>query len=173
MGNYLIYTDPTKCTACHACEIACKAKNQVPAGATLGKIVVMGPKLINGQPRMSSLFIPCFHCEDAWCLNACPVGAIRKRSQDGLVYILRELCVGCKSCILACPWHIPQWDAAAGKAMKCDLCMDRIDAGLEPACVAVCPTDALHFGEPAELSQRSREQYGLSLLGRSQTRYGH
>jgi Fe-S-cluster-containing dehydrogenase component len=173
MGDYLIYTDPASCVACHACEIACKVKNQVPAGASLGKIVVLGPKLMNGQPMMSSLFVPCFHCEDAWCLNACPVNAIRKRNKDGLVYILRELCVGCKSCILACPWHIPQWDAAAGKAMKCDLCMDRIDEGLEPACVAVCPTDALQFGEPAALSQKSREAYGLGLLGRSRTRYGH
>ena len=173
MGDYLIYTDPEKCVACHSCEVACKVKNQVPIGATLGKIVIMGPKLINGQPRMSALFVPCFHCEDAWCMNACPVDAIRKRSEDGLVYILRELCVGCKSCILACPWHVPQWDAGAGKAMKCDMCMDRIDENRDPACVAACPTGALQFGEPAELSHKSREIYGLKLLGKSRSRYGH
>ncbi|QTA87464.1 4Fe-4S dicluster domain-containing protein [Desulfonema magnum] len=167
MGDYLIYTDAAKCIACHSCEVACKAKNNVPEGATLGKIVVLGPRLINGQPRMSSLFVPCFHCEDAWCMNACPVDAIRKRNEDGLVYILQELCVGCKACILACPWHIPQWDADAGKAMKCDLCMDRIDEGQEPACVAACPTNALQFGEPAQLSHKAREEYGLSLLKRN------
>lgn len=173
MGDYLIYTDTQKCIACHACEIACKSKNHVPVGATLGKIVVMGPKLINGKPKMAALFVPCFHCEDAWCMHACPVEAIRKRSRDGLVHILADLCVGCKSCILACPWHIPQWNAAVGKAMKCDLCMDRIDIGQEPACVSACPTGALQFGEPAELSHQSRETYALNLLGRSQIRYGH
>lgn len=167
MGDYLIYTDPTQCVACHSCEVACKAKNHVPAGATLGKIVIMGPGMVNGSPAMSALFVPCFHCEDAWCMNACPVDAIRKSDENGLVYIIRDLCVGCKACILACPWHIPQWDPDAGKAMKCDMCMDRIEEGEEPACVAACPTNALQFGEPTRLSHQSREDYAFKLMKRN------
>jgi Fe-S-cluster-containing dehydrogenase component len=167
MGDYAIQTDPSRCIACHACEVQCKEKNNVPEGASLGKIVVLGPQLVNGVPRMSTIFIPCFQCEDAWCINACPTEAIRKRDSDGIVYILDELCVGCKACIMACPWNIPQWNPERGKAMKCDMCMDRIDQGLKPACVSVCPADALRFGSPHELSHRTREEYGLSLLAKS------
>ncbi len=167
MGDYIITTNPKRCIACHACEIACKSENNIPLEATLGKIVVLGPKMVNGKPKMSSVFVPCFHCEKAWCLEACPTEAIRRREKDGLVYIIESLCVGCKACIMACPWHIPQWNAETGKAIKCDLCMDRIDQGLEPACVSVCPTDALSFGRPEELSDKTRETYAHGLLERN------
>lgn len=164
MGDYIITTNPDRCIACHACEIACKSENKVPLDATLGKIVVLGPKMVDDVPRMTSVFVPCFHCENAWCMEACPTDAIRRREKDGLIYILENLCVGCKACIMACPWHIPQWNSEAGKVVKCDLCMDRIDAGEEPACVSVCPTNALQFGRPESLSNNTREAYGQGLL---------
>ncbi len=169
MSNYCIYTDAQKCIGCHACEIACMSKNNVPPGASLGKIVTLGPKLVNKIPMMLSLFIPCFHCEDAWCMNACPTEAIRRRDSDGLVYILEELCVGCKACIMACPWKIPQWNPETKKTIKCDMCMDRIDEGKEPACVSSCPTNALEFGSPCDMSHKTREEYGLSLLEKDLT----
>jgi Fe-S-cluster-containing dehydrogenase component len=169
MGDYIITTNPQRCIACHACEIACRSEKKLPLEVTLGKIVVLGPKMVGGRPRMTSLFVPCFHCEKAWCMDACPVEAIRRREKDGLVYILQELCVGCKACIMACPWHVPQWNADAGKAVKCDLCMDRIDAGEQPICVSVCPTNALQFGRPEEISSRTREAYGLGLLEKNLT----
>jgi len=115
---------------------------------------------------MSALFLPCFHCEDAWCIGACPTEAIRRRAKDGIVYIVADLCAGCKACITACPWNIPQWNPQTGKAIKCDLCMDRIDEGLEPACVAACTTNALRFGKPGELSQETREAYGQAVLSK-------
>jgi Fe-S-cluster-containing dehydrogenase component len=65
---------------------------------------------------------------------------------------------------MACPWHIPQWNAEAGKVIKCDLCMNRIDEGEQPACVAVCPTNALQFGRPEAISNTTRERYALGLL---------
>ena len=169
MGDYCISTDPQRCIACHACEVACHSENNVPVEASLGKIVVLGPKMVNGKPRMSSLFVPCFQCEKAWCMEACPTEAIRKREKDGLIHIVESLCVGCKACIMACPWKIPQWNSQAGKAMKCDLCMDRIDAGEQPACVAACPTNALEFGKPEEMSARAREKYGHALLEKTLT----
>ncbi len=164
MGDYCITTDSKKCIACHACEVQCKAVHNIPVGATLGKIVVLGPKFVNGVPKMSSVFLPCFHCEEAWCLNACRKNAIQRRDKDGLVYIKEESCVGCKACIKACPWRIPQWNPETRKVVKCDMCMERIDQGKEPACVAACPTGALEFGEPGKLSDKAREEYGLNLL---------
>lgn len=164
MGDYIISTNPQRCIACHACEIACKSEKKLPLDVTLGKIVVLGPKMVSGKPKMSSVFVPCFHCEQAWCMDACPTDAIRRREKDGLVYIIDSLCVGCKACITACPWHIPQWNAEDGKVVKCDMCMDHIDAGEEPTCVSVCPTNALQFSKPAELSNNTRESYGKGLL---------
>jgi len=164
MAAYCIFTNPDKCISCHACEVACRVKHDVPQGSTLGKLVTLGPELINEKPKMSSLYIPCFQCEDAWCIKACPADAIRRNEKYGTLYVLEDLCFGCQSCILACPWQIPQWNPKTGMIMKCDLCMDYIEEGKEPACVSECPTGALSFGEPVEVSNKTREEYGLRLL---------
>jgi Fe-S-cluster-containing dehydrogenase component len=71
------------------------------------------------------------------------------RPKDGIVFVRQEMCVGCKTCITACPWGAPQWNPATGKVVKCDYCMDRLDRGQQPACVATCTTRCLEFG-PAE-----------------------
>ena len=78
---------------------------------------------------MRFVFMPCYHCEDPWCVRACPTGAMQKREKDGIVFVESPLCVGCKSCIAACPWGVPQWDPATNKVVKCDYCKDRIDVG--------------------------------------------
>ena len=75
----------------------------------------------------------------------CPTAAIRRRESDGIVHIEAALCIGCKSCITACAWGACQWDSVARKAVKCDYCMDRLDAGLQPSCVTVCLTSCLSF----------------------------
>lgn len=167
MGAYIITTNPQRCIACHACEIACKSEKKIPLEASLGKMVVLGPKMVNGKPKMTSLFVPCFHCEKAWCIEACPTEAIRRREKDGLIYIIESLCVGCKACITACPWRIPQWNPETGKVIKCDLCMDQIDENRQPICVSVCPTNALEFGTPEDISIESREAYANRLLERN------
>ena len=95
---------------------------------------------------MGFVFMPCFHCAEPWCVPVCPTGAMRKRPKDGIVYVEQSLCVGCKSCITACPWGAPQWQPQIGKVVKCDYCMDRVDQGLKPACVTKCVTHCLHFG---------------------------
>ena len=108
---------------------------------------------------MAYVFMPCFHCEDPWCVAACPTGAMQKRPKDGIVFVDDKLCVGCKACITACPWGTPQWNPQTGKAVKCDYCMDRVDQGLEPACVTKCITKCLHFGTPDVKSKTSRERH--------------
>ena len=75
-----------------------------------------------------------------------------------------ELCIGCKACILACPWAVPQWDETTGKAIKCDYCMDRVDQGLDPACVSGCTAHALSFTRPNKESDRVREEYARKKL---------
>ncbi|BBD06876.1 4Fe-4S ferredoxin [Desulfovibrio ferrophilus] len=87
-----------------------------------------------------------------------------RRKSDGIVYVDRELCVGCKACIIACPWDVPQWDDSQGTVMKCDLCMDRVDEGKRPACVTACTTQALEFVAPNTRSKKTREEHGQKIL---------
>jgi Fe-S-cluster-containing dehydrogenase component len=88
------------------------------------------------------------------------------REKDGIVYVQEDLCVGCKACMIACPWTVPQWNEATGKVIKCDLCMDRVDQGLQPACVAGCTAHALLFSSPNEISRERRVKFGVrSLMG--------
>ena len=97
-------------------------------------------------------------------MRACPTGAMQKREKDGIVFVEESLCIGCKSCIAACPWGTPQWDPATNKVVKCDYCMDRIDAGLQPACVTKCVTGCLSFGEANEVPDPRRERYARHIL---------
>jgi Fe-S-cluster-containing dehydrogenase component len=157
MSAYYIHQDPKRCIGCCACEVHCKTANALAVGPRLCRIVPVGPDLVNGIPRLSFVFMPCFHCEKPWCVAACPTGAMQKRSKDGIVFVDPSRCVGCKSCITACPWGTPQWDAATGKVTKCDHCRDRVDRGLVPACVAKCTAHALHWTTPEEASRRKRE----------------
>lgn len=159
MSNYYLFQDVKKCIGCHACEIQCKSNKDLPAGPKPCKIVQVGPKFINGLPKTSFIFMPCYHCETPWCVSACPTGAMMQREKDGIVHVDKELCVGCKACVSACPWGAPQWDAEQRKVVKCDYCMDRIDQGLKPACVTTCTTGCLSFGKVEDASDVRRERH--------------
>lgn len=163
MSDYYIYQDQLRCIGCRACEIHCKTKNDVPVGPSFCKIVPVGPIMRGGTPRIQFVFMPCFQCDTPWCVSACPTNAIQKRSKDGIVFVDPSLCIGCKACITACPWGAPQWDAKNGKVFKCDFCMDRIDEGLEPACVTGCTTAALKWVKPAESTASKRERFAKAI----------
>jgi len=124
---------------------------RLPAGPRLCRVETIGPKWVGSVPKIDFVFMPCYHCDRPWCVAACPTEAMQKRAKDGIVFVDHDLCVGCKACMKACPWGAPQWDPEKGKVVKCDYCMDRVDQGLEPACVAKCVTKCLHFGKPAEM----------------------
>lgn len=145
MSRYCIVTDQDRCISCKACEVHCKVANNVPVGARLGMHIASGPHDVDGRPDIRTMFMPCFQCDEPWCVPVCPTGAIAKRESDGIVAIDADTCVGCKACITACPWRVPQWNPVTEKAVKCDLCRDRLDAGLRPACVTACTTHALEL----------------------------
>jgi Fe-S-cluster-containing dehydrogenase component len=164
MSSYTLKHDDIHCIGCRACEVHCKTnKGLLDAGPSPCKIIAVGPQKNADIPLTRFVFMPCFHCEDAGCVRVCPTGAMRRRSSDGIVYIESALCIGCKSCIAACPWGTPQWNSATGKVVKCDYCKDRIDVGLKPACVTKCVTGCLSFGEANALPDPRRERFARQI----------
>jgi Fe-S-cluster-containing dehydrogenase component len=157
MGQYQIKTDKVRCIGCKACEVHCKVKNKVPPGAKLGVLLSKGLVKKGGKFEQHYRYRPCRQCEDPKCVPACPTGAMRIRDEDGIVYIQEDLCDGCKECITACPWEVPQLNEETGKVIKCDLCMDRIDQGLKPACVSGCTTHALVLVKTAKKTRTQEE----------------
>ena len=81
MSKYYIYQDTKRCIGCFSCESHCKTKNNLPIGPRLTQIIPVGPKKLNNLPRMSYVFMPCFHCQEPWCVAACPTGAMQKKAQ--------------------------------------------------------------------------------------------
>jgi Fe-S-cluster-containing dehydrogenase component len=168
MSQYYLFQDAKKCIGCHACEVQCKVNKAASMGPRICQVITVGPKMINGSPRAAYTFMPCFHCQNPWCVAACPTGAMQIRGEDGIVFVDQKLCVGCKTCISACPWGAPQWDATTGKVIKCDYCMDRLDRGEKPACVTVCPTGCLHFDPPSEIPAVRRTRYAEAMAALNQ-----
>jgi len=164
MSNYMLHHDEPSCIGCRACEVHCKTNKNLGPGPNPCKIVAFDPVEVDGLPRQRFVFMPCYHCDDPWCVRACPTGAMQKREKDGIVHVDHSRCIGCKSCIAACPWGTPQWDTHTNKVVKCDYCMDRVDAGLQPACVTTCVTGCLSFGVATELPDPRRERYARQII---------
>ena len=163
MSHYYLFQDTKKCIDCHSCEVACKSNKNLPSGPKLCEVIEVGPKLVANVPRAAYVFMPCFHCENPWCVSACPTGAMQQRVEDGIVFVNQELCVGCKTCVSACPWGAPQWQPDIGKVVKCDYCKDRLDQGLQPACVTVCTTHCLKFGKVEDMTHIRRERHAKAV----------
>ena len=163
MSVYYLFQDTRKCIGCQSCEVACKSNKELQVGPRLCQIITVGPKMVGDLPRAAYTFMPCFHCENPWCVAACPTGAMQKREKDGIVFVDSTLCVGCKSCMSACPWGAPQWNPETGKVVKCDYCMERLDRGDKPACVTVCTSHCLQFSRAEEMPEVRRERYARAV----------
>jgi Fe-S-cluster-containing dehydrogenase component/formate-dependent nitrite reductase membrane component NrfD len=145
MANYGFLIDQSKCIGCHACSTACKSENQVPLGVnrTWVKYVETG-----AYPDVRRRFqvTRCNHCANPPCVRICPVTAMYQRA-DGIVEFDPSICIGCKSCMQACPYDSIYLDPETNTAAKCHFCAHRLDVGLEPACVVVCPEHAILAGD--------------------------
>ncbi|HEU4794014.1 MAG TPA: 4Fe-4S dicluster domain-containing protein [Pyrinomonadaceae bacterium] len=137
--------DHTRCIGCHACTTACKSENVVPVSVTRTyvKHVDVG---VFPQARRAHQVTRCNQCAHAPCVTACPTAAMFKRS-DGIVDFDKSICIGCKACMAACPYDAIFINPDDHSAEKCNFCAHRIDVGLEPACVVVCPTQAILVGD--------------------------
>jgi Fe-S-cluster-containing dehydrogenase component/formate-dependent nitrite reductase membrane component NrfD len=137
--------DQTRCIGCHACTTACKSENLVPLSVTRTYVKYVDVGAFP-QARRAFQVTRCNQCEDAPCTHACPTGAMFRRP-DGIVDFDKSICIGCKACIAACPYDAIFINPNDNAAEKCNFCAHRIDQGLEPACVVVCPTEAILVGD--------------------------
>src|SRR5437867_2968613 len=145
MANYGFAIDLRKCIGCHACTIACKAEHQIPVGVNRCwvKTVEQGT-----FPATRRFFFPvlCNQCDEAPCARICPTNALFKRS-DGIVDLHNDACIGCRACMVACPYDQLFIDPNTHTAEKCNFCANRVENELLPACVSVCPTECRIFGD--------------------------
>ncbi len=145
MPNYGFVIDLKRCIGCHACTIACKAEHDIPVGVNRCWVKTVEKGTF---PDTQRLFLPvlCNQCEEAPCMNICPTGALYKR-RDGIVDLNGDSCIGCKACMVACPYDQLFIDPNTHTAEKCNFCANRVENQLAPACVSVCPTECRIFGD--------------------------
>ena len=143
--KYGFIIDNRKCIGCHACTTACKSEHQVPVGVNRTWVKQVEKGTFPDTRRLFSV-MRCNHCTDAPCVEICPVEALFIRD-DGIVDFNSDRCIGCKSCMQACPYDALYIDPENHTAAKCNYCAHRIDVGLEPACVNICPEHAIISGD--------------------------
>ena len=166
--RYGMVIDLRKCVGCNACTAACKQENVTPAGVYVSKVLQYE---VGDYPKARLRFLPmlCMHCKEPACVEACPTGASYRRD-DGLVLVDDEKCIGCRYCIMACPYEARTYNVREpreyfsgrgltpfeqsgygrhpkGSIEKCTFCAPRLAEGKEPACVATCPASARTFGD--------------------------
>lgn len=178
MSDQAILYDSSRCTACRGCQVACKTWFNLPSPTGLNENPFTGsyqsPMDLNGSTRLLISFHEeaggdkgvkwafgrrsCQHCGDAPCTQICPSGAVYKVASTGLVNVDDSKCIGCKFCLTACPYDVPRYRADNGRLEKCTGCADRIEQGLEPACVTTCQPEALQFGDRDDMLGIARDR---------------
>ena len=151
--QYGMLIDTTRCMGCQTCVVSCKLSNAVPGDIYWGRVVSPdGDRVYRPSgtfPNVKLAFRPelCNHCGSPACVAECPTGAMHKRDEDGVVLSDPDVCIGCGTCVQACPYGAPVLDENAKRAIKCDLCRPRIERGEEPLCVCSCPAEARMYGD--------------------------
>ncbi|VFN03418.1 MAG: Fe-S-cluster-containing hydrogenase component 2 [Candidatus Kentron sp. G] len=129
-----LHIQPQKCTGCLQCEMACSLDNEGVFNPAKSRIKVF---VFHNEGQFAPF--TCTQCNDAWCMNVCPAGAIQVDRNTGAKVVINAQCVGCKVCTIACPFGTINYNRDTGKVIKCDLC------GGEPECVKACPTGAIGY----------------------------
>jgi Fe-S-cluster-containing dehydrogenase component len=183
------------CVGCHACVVSCKEWNtggygaplsdqnaygDEPVGSWLNRVHTFEVKPENAPARVVHFPKSCLHCEDAPCVTVCPTGASFKRSDDGIVLVNEDSCIGCGLCAWACPYGAREMDGAEKVMKKCTLCVDRIyndnipEEDRVPSCVRTCPAKARHFGDlndpNSDVSIMVADRGGFDLMPEQNTK---
>ena len=161
--------DVSSCIGCKACEVACQEWNDLVAKETrpffgsyqtlpdldadFWNLIKFNEVDHDGRFTWNMTKFQCMHCADPGCLVACPAPGAIVQFQNGIVDFSQDQCIGCGLCITGCPFDVPRIHSTTGKVYKCTLCSDRVEVGLEPACIKSCPTNCLHFGTKEQLVQ--------------------
>ncbi len=150
--RYGFLIDVSYCIDCRSCMVACSVENEVPMDVT--RIWIKETGITGTYPDLARFTAPyhCMHCFDPSCVSACTVGALQRNS-DGIVTYDENVCIGCRYCLYACPFNVPnyEWDRQLPLVVKCDLCVKRLGEGQQPACATTCPTGAIKFGRYEEM----------------------
>lgn len=162
-----IYLDKGLCVGCGACVVACMDQNDIypeKGHPALRRIYSVEKEAF---PNAGTRYVSasCRHCEDSPCAMGCPTGAITKDPKTKAVIVDRDLCIGCHSCAETCPFGVPRYDLEE-KMQKCNLCTERVEAGLLPACVRICPMGALKFGDINTVMGEKEYQFAGNSAGR-------
>lgn len=161
--SFGVLIDLTRCTGCRSCEAACKEANDLAAGAenptrlSADTWTFVDFQEVPGSPDSQPVKRQCMHCVDPACASACPVAALYK-TPEGPVAYHEDRCMGCRYCMVACPFDVPtfEWNEALPLIRKCMMCVDRLEVDQQPACVNACPTGALKFGHRQALLSEAR-----------------
>ncbi len=167
MTGPAFYFDSRFCSGCKACQVACKDHNQLEVGRLWRRVYEVNSGSgwraagVSGgawTPDVGAYFlsISCNHCEQPICVEACPTGAMHKHP-DGFVLIDKNRCIGCQYCAWACPYGALQYDPHVGQVTKCNFCLDELEAGKPPACVAACPMRVLDVSIPLSIPESRRD----------------
>ena len=164
MAQYAFYFDQSRCYSCRACSVACKDWNGIaPGSSEKWRTVYETEEGSYLNTRIRVLAFGCGHCENPLCISACPNGAIFKEEKYGAVLVDSEACCGSRQCYVACPYGAPKFasDAPGTKMSKCTMCIDRLEKGDIPVCVASCPLRAMDFGTLEEMVAKYGDQRSL------------
>lgn len=157
------YFNADNCIACHACESACSEKNDLPAHIAFRAVGYVEGGTYPNYSRLN-ISMACNHCDDPVCLKGCPTRAYTKFAEYGAVLQDPDICFGCGYCTWVCPYNAPQLDTTRGHVVKCNMCVDRLEVGLKPACASACLGGALDFGV-IETTPDNREQLKTEIPG--------
>jgi DMSO reductase iron-sulfur subunit len=157
------YFNADNCIACHACESACSEKNDLKPHLAFRSVGYVEGGSYPAYTRLN-ISMACNHCDDPVCLKGCPTRAYTKFAEYGAVLQDPDICFGCGYCTWVCPYNAPQLDPLAGHVQKCNMCVDRLEAGLKPACATACLAGALEFGV-IETTPENREQLNTVIPG--------